>query len=171
MSNSDFNVLVLSDTHGNLIPIHQLLKSYNGVISAVIHLGDHSRDMLRCMSTNSELSYHIVNGNTDPLTSNLEDRVIELHEKRIFITHGHDYNVKVTLDRIIYKARELQVDACLFGHTHIPVSFMQNDILFFNPGSITYPAQGTERGYGMLRISEKITGKLLQYREPAWNTL
>lgn len=177
-NNADFNVLVLSDTHGNTVPIHQLLKSYNGTISAVVHLGDHARDMLRFTNAEQQeyqkesqktIEYHVTNGNTDPMVDILEERVIQLNGKQIFITHGHRYNVKTQLDSLVHRATKLKVAACLFGHTHIPTAFTQNNILFFNPGSITFPAQGTERGYGMLRISENITGKLLTYREPAWN--
>jgi putative phosphoesterase len=73
------------------------------------------------------------------------------------------------LDKLIYKAIELQVDACLFGHTHIPALFTHGGIIFLNPGSTVYPHTGTERGYGLLRISDEgeITGKLINYKESA----
>ena len=162
------NILALSDTHGNIQAINQLLKNYQDSITAVVHLGDYVRDMARIVGTAEKSDiYHIVSGNTDLTTKIFDERVIEIADKRIFITHGHKYNVKAGLDLLIYKARELQVDACLFGHTHKQTLFTQSGIVFLNPGSLSYPYPGTDKGYGFIRISKEgdITGKLLTYRE------
>lgn len=163
------NILVVSDTHGNSQAIGRLLENYKGLVTDVVHLGDHARDMVR-FSRSESLNFHIVNGNTDPLIAGYDERIIEVAGKKIFITHGHRYNVKTNLESIIYRARELQVNACLFGHTHIQVLFAQDDIIFLNPGSPTFPGSENPRGYALLRISEEnaITGKLLTYKEPVW---
>lgn len=172
---SGTNILVMSDTHGNAYAIKQLLENYQGMISAVVHLGDYSRDVSRfAQAKHGSLDYHIVTGNTDPLVETYNERVVEIAGKKFFITHGHRYNVKISYDNIIYKAlelqQELQVDCCLFGHTHIPALFTENGILFLNPGSPTYPQPGTDKGYALIRISDegKVTGKLLTYREALW---
>jgi len=166
------NILVISDTHGNTGAIKNLLDNYQGMVAAVVHLGDYSRDMSRFTrgAEGGEDIYHIVSGNTDPLVEAYDERVIEVAGKKIFITHGHRYDVKTSLQRLIYKAQELQVDACLFGHTHDATTFTEQGIVFLNPGSPTYPAPEQDRGYGLLRITEEgtITGKLLSYREPSW---
>ena len=175
----DQNILVISDTHGNSRLISTLLTNYLKVVTTVVHLGDHARDMVRFVRDKhvdddlNKIEFHVVNGNTDPLIDIYEERVIEVAGKSIFITHGHNYDVKSNLDRLIERAQELHVDACLFGHTHIPTLFTQNGILFLNPGSATYPHPDTEKGYGLLRISEGpdgtgpvITGKLLPYKDP-----
>lgn len=162
------NILVISDTHGNSQAIKRLLENYRGLVAAVVHLGDHARDMVRLARTDSTPNmFHIVNGNTDPLVESYDERVINVADKRIFITHGHRYSVKSSLDSIVLRAQELQVDACLFGHTHVQTLFTQSSIVFMNPGSPTYPHPDQERGYGLLRISDEgvITGKLLTYRE------
>jgi len=168
---SDANILVISDTHGNIHAIKQLARNYHDSITAVVHLGDHAGDMIRAAGTAVKNDMiHIVNGNTDPPLNTYNERVIEIAGKRLFITHGHRYNVKLGLDTLIYRARELQVDACLFGHTHNQALFTQSDIVFLNPGSPSSPHFGTEKGYGLLRISDKgdVTGKLLTYREAVW---
>ncbi|HBI08638.1 MAG TPA: YfcE family phosphodiesterase, partial [Franconibacter pulveris] len=36
------------------------------------------------------------------------------------------------------------------GHTHIPVAERRNDIIFFNPGSVSIPKGGFAASYGML---------------------
>ena len=164
------NILVMSDTHGNTQVIKHLLENYQGRVAAVVHLGDYARDMTFFSRSDKDHSlYHIVNGNTDPLIEAYDERVIEVMDKRIFITHGHRYDVKAKLDNLIYRSVELKVDVCLFGHTHIATMFDQDDILFLNPGSPTYPRTDKDRGYGLIRISDEgaVTGKLLSYREPA----
>jgi len=166
--NTGADILIISDTHGNTQAIKQLVKKYHGLITAVVHLGDHSGDMLRMAGPAVKMDMcHIVSGNTDPAICTYNERVIDVADKRIFITHGHRYNVKAGLDLLIYKARELQVDACLFGHTHHQTLFTQSDIVFLNPGSPSSPHFGTDRGYGLLRISNAgvITGELLTYWE------
>jgi len=171
---SGANILVISDTHGNSGAIGQLLQNYQGMLAAVVHLGDYARDMARYARSDKDSNiYYIVNGNTDPLVDAYDERVVEVAGKRIFITHGHRYDVKTKLDNLIYKAQELQVDACLFGHTHLATTFTQDGIVFLNPGSPTYPHPDTERGYGLLRITEEgtISAKLLTYREPVWREL
>lgn len=164
---NECNILVVSDTHGNSRMIGQLLENYHGALTAAVHLGDNARDMMR-YANHPGIEIYITNGNTDPLVESYEERVVEISGVRIFITHGHRYGVKTGLDNLIYKAKEIQVDVCLFGHTHIPVCFTQDNILFLNPGSPTYPGPETERGYGMLRISDEraVSGKLLTYKEP-----
>lgn len=170
---SGANILVMSDTHGNAGVIKQLLENYQGMVAAVVHLGDYARDMARYARSDKDGNmYHIVSGNTDPLVTAYDERVIEVADKKIFITHGHRYIVKSGFDNLIYRALELEVDACLFGHTHAQVLFQHagkdGDIIFMNPGSPTYPPPDAERGYGLLRITDEgiITGKLLSYREP-----
>ncbi|MBQ3254094.1 MAG: metallophosphoesterase family protein, partial [Acholeplasmatales bacterium] len=54
---------------------------------------------------------------------------------KIYFTHGHMYNVKMTYNTIIYKASSLDASICLFGHTHNPDVFLIDNILFLNPGS------------------------------------
>ncbi|MCL1998253.1 MAG: metallophosphoesterase [Turicibacter sp.] len=165
------NILVISDTHGNHSAIENLLKNYNSQISAVIHLGDHARDMARFVNY-SNTTIYITNGNTDPVLDIYTERVIETAGKRIFITHGHFYDVKLRLDRLVYKARELKVDACLYGHTHKAHFFTENDIFFLNPGSLSHYQAKNDRHYAILHIDDdKVTGKILNYKEPVWQNL
>ena len=161
-------ILVLSDTHGNIQPIQKLLEDYKDKADAVIHLGDYAKDMVRFAKGNGNI--HIVNGNNEIPVAAYEDRVIEIGGKRIFICHGHRYQVKSGLDKLIYHARELNVDACLFGHTHVPECFTEHGIVFLNPGSITYPFPQTKGGYGLLRASEDgtVSGRLFPYKESIW---
>ena len=166
---ADTNILVMSDTHNNSKAVRQLIDNYyrTKFVFTVIHLGDHIMDIIRNISAEEKNEFHLVFGNSDSPLEGYEERIIEIAGKKIFITHGHFHEVKFGTDKIVYKAKELGVDACLFGHSHLPTLFEQDGILFLNPGSTTYPPPGQNKGYALLRISEDgtITGKLLVYKE------
>ena len=156
--------LVLSDTHGSTEIVLDLLNAYDGQIDGAIHLGDNSQDMTQYAKDFPGMAFHAAAGNSGDYGSQ-EQSLLTLGGRRVFITHGHRYNVKMNTDRLVYRAREVEADACLFGHTHKPVMFDAGPILFFNPGSPVYPFPGTEPGYGLLHISDYgvITGEHLKY--------
>lgn len=149
---NDTNILVMSDTHGDHSAVSQLLNTYLSAVTAVIHLGDHTND-IGPYAKNADIDFHIVSGNTDPTVSAYIERVIEIAGKKIFITHGHMYDVKDGYERLIDKASKLGVDICLFGHSHKHVTFSHNGIVFLNPGSTTKPAVYHEKSYALLSIS------------------
>lgn len=71
-----------------------------------------------------------------------------LHEnKRFFLTHGHTYNEKnlATLSN---------GDILCHGHTHIPLAEKKNDIVIFNPGSITFPKENSKKSYGLYKENQ-----------------
>jgi len=167
-TNEGVNILVMSDTHGNVKAVEQLLESYlaTGFVSHVIHLGDHTKDIIP-FAANDKEKFHITSGNTDMENPDYKERVIEIAGKRIFITHGHKYGVKTDYFSIKCMVEDENVDICLFGHSHNPISFESNGTFFLNPGSTTYPHPDTNAGYALLRISEdgEISGKLLTYQK------
>ncbi len=66
-----------------------------------------------------------------------------LGNRRIFMTHGHIYGP----DHIPPLRRG---DALLYGHTHIPVAEEKDGIFVLNPGSTTFPKNGSPKSYGLL---------------------
>lgn len=70
--------------------------------------------------------------------------IIPVKNRLVYATHGHKFNMK--------QLPPLQRgDILLHGHTHIPavVSF-GNDNLYFNPGSVSIPKEGSWHGYMMM---------------------
>ena len=58
-----------------------------------------------------------VKGNCD--FDNVEDELIfDIEDKVIFLCHGDKYNVKYGLDEIEAKAKSIDADIVIFGHTH-----------------------------------------------------
>ncbi len=145
-------ILVVSDSHGQTEDLIQLQNKLKDATIAMIHCGD------------SELEYDdvvlqpfiYVKGNCDYGQAFAAEVVKEIGGFRFFITHGHLYNVNMTLQNLSYKAHELGANIVLFGHTHRAGSEMSRDgILFINPGSISSPRGRKERTYVILTIQDK----------------
>jgi len=157
-------ILVTSDSHGKIDPIPYLLERYNRKIQAVVHLGDNFGDLLQFQSQYSAMNFIAVAGNCDFASNDApRERILTLGSKRILLIHGHSHNVKASYNRLIYYSLEKEVDACLFGHTHVPVVFSHESVFFMNPGSLSEP-RGNKAGYGLLCIDSNgnITGRLIE---------
>jgi putative phosphoesterase len=107
----------------------------NKGIDLVIHLGDYVRDAMKFEEMHENIRHEYVPGNNDWIKETTPDRVLLLEGKRIFVTHGHHYNVKMTFSRLISKGKSENADAVFFGHTHIPHMQYTDGILLLNPGS------------------------------------
>lgn len=143
---------IISDSHHseeNLIKVIDKLKE----VDMILHLGDNIND---CDIIRRMLAVEVygVLGNCDVGKDGLKEQVLTIEGKRIFMTHGHKYNVKHSLNRLFYKALELEADIILFGHTHYALNAVEDNIVFFNPGSITSPRGSKDKTYGILEIDE-----------------
>lgn len=70
--------------------------------------------------------------------------VLWLGTRMIFATHGHHFD-KDNLPPLSPH------DILLHGHTHVPAwESCGNDNLYLNPGSVSIPKDGSERGYMLL---------------------
>ena len=159
-------ILVISDSHGRYESIPLLLDRYTGKVQTVVHLGDNAVDLLQFHSEYPALTLVAVAGNCDFPGLAPTERILTLGEpvpRRILLIHGHIHNVKMNLDRLMYYAQEKEVDACLFGHSHIPAVFSHGPILFMNPGSVSEPRGMSKAGYGLITIDGKgeITGEVI----------
>lgn len=149
-------ILVLSDTHGKT-EIFPRIKEQVNDIDLVIHLGDNTKDVQQLKEEFLTDVYN-VKGNCDYMDDiTPEEKVINIYGKKIFLTHGHNYGVYESLNNIYYRAKELDVDIVLFGHSHIPISVNHEDILLFNPGSTALPRGGSKRSFGIIEIESNVT--------------
>lgn len=157
-------IYVTSDTHGMTREIIDKFKSMREP-DLIVHLGDYVEDGEKIREA-MEVETLIVKGNGDYLHPKYqEDEIITIKDKTIFLTHGHNYNVRYREDNLIYKGLELGVDLILYGHTHIPVFFQDSGILIMNPGSPSFPRGFKRRKtFGIINIGEKITGDILEIK-------
>ena len=149
-------ILVISDTHRSLGKVYSVLKDINDKIDAVIHCGDVVEDVYRLKSMYPDLKFYKVKGNCDYGSSEPDEETFILCGKKFFITHGHNYSVHWSTDRLYYKALEVGADICVYGHTHIPSIENCNGIILINPGSLSQPRGGSTYSYGKIKIENGV---------------
>ncbi|WP_163653618.1 metallophosphoesterase [Listeria sp. PSOL-1] len=128
-------LLVVSDSHGEQDCLLHLKEKYANDTDALIHCGDSELEA----SNNAIDGFKTVRGNCDFGTDFPNELVFDVEGYRVFVTHGHLYNIKMTLMNLRYRARELNADFVFFGHSHELGADMMDDTLILNPGSISLP--------------------------------
>lgn len=132
-------VLVISDTHGDLTNLKEVLK-LERPIDMIMHLGDicHDEEEIRELAGQS-CTVAMVKGNCDYFSGEPATRDFELGNHKIHMEHGH--HLPDSLQSISYKAEELGADMVFFGHTHKPLLTRQGNVQIVNPGSLSRPRQ------------------------------
>lgn len=153
-------IAVISDTHGMNKDIIEALVSIDKP-DMLIHLGDYVEDGEK-ISKILGIPLTIVSGNGDPGSNYDEDQLIEVNGKKLFLTHGHRYKVVRNLDTLYYKALEMGADIALYGHTHVPVNIVYDDLIIMNPGSPSLPrSQSATKTFGLISIGEEISTEIV----------
>ncbi len=132
-------ILVLSDTH-----LYRLEDLPNGVlrrlenVDMVIHAGDF--DTYEFYSELKDaVKLEAVAGNSDDfdiIQELPETAKLDVEGLRIGVTHMPIFD---DFSDLVYRARELEVDVMIFGHTHCPFLKEVGGIVLLNPGSPTLP--------------------------------
>ena len=154
--------LIASDLHGSALYCEQLLDAYEREkADKLLLLGDllyhgarndltarYDTRAVAAMLNGLRDSIVCVRGNCD---SEVDQMVLEfpimaeyalLTEggHTIFATHGHRYNSACPPPLG-------GIDVLLHGHTHVPACVAYPDHLYWNPGSVSLPKDGSHRGY------------------------
>ena len=145
-------ILIASDIHGSEFHCGKLIEAFrNERAERMLLLGDLTdgnqkvADMLNVIKD----SLLCVRGNCDYESDQrmldfpiMEDYLFLLAgEKVIFATHGHKYG----------RNNPPKADIILQGHTHTPSCVkLDGGIIYANPGSVSFPRNGSTRGYIML---------------------
>ncbi len=154
--------LIASDLHGDASTCEQLFEAFSREgAERILFLGDllyHGprndlpegyapKKVIELLNGKKEEIF-CIRGNCD---TEVDQMVLEfpiladymlfpLGEKMIFATHGHKFNGE--------KLPPLKKgDILLHGHSHIPTWDEKEGIFVLNPGSVTIPKAGSERGY------------------------
>ncbi len=126
-------ILILSDSHLRNENVFSILNHHPN-IKTIIHCGDVGKEI----QFDPSYQVYLVKGNNDFLDYPLEIET-KIDQKRFFITHGHLYQVDFNYEQLEKKAKENQIDVVCFGHTHDPICYQKENILFINPGSVSFP--------------------------------
>lgn len=140
-----YQVLILSDTHGQREEINRL-KQRHEHIEHIIHCGD-SELPLSAPELEGILQ---VKGNCDFNQAFPKEQEVHIGGLKLFVTHGHHHRVKQDLQSLAYYVAERDVHIVLYGHNHIADARKIGDQLFVNPGSLRRPRNRVEKTYAIL---------------------
>lgn len=146
---------VVSDTHGY---IGRAIKALKGIenLDMIIHLGDYVIDAKE-IEEKMKLKVIYVRGNCDFLDSGVDyEKTLEIEGKKIFITHGHKYDVKNGVSKVFYRGKEEKADIVLFGHSHMSTKVESEGVIILNPGSSTEPRNGSEASIGLIILKDGV---------------
>lgn len=144
-------LIIVSDSHGDTSSLSLIRTRHLHEGNLFIHCGDSE------LAADHPLlnEYVTVRGNCDFDKNLLKDRIEPITlGARLFMTHGHLYDVKYSLMRLYYRARELDANIVCYGHSHCIGAEMVDGILFINPGSVVLPRNTKEKTYALLDINE-----------------
>ena len=130
-------VLVISDSHRRRSTMEAVceLCARPGAPDMIVHLGDYISDA-RYVRQRVKQRVIAVPGNCDWGDEGPEEIIERLGGADVLICHGHTLRVKQSLLSLVCRAREAEVRAALFGHTHAPLMEFEEGILLLNPGAL-----------------------------------
>ena len=143
-------ILVLSDTHGDF---NSMLRAIDAQKNAevIIHCGDGKAQVDALAEKFPDKKIIAVRGNCDFGAKYPDVQNVEVGGKKIFVTHGHLFQVKFTPYNLICAARENKADIVCFGHTHCAMNEYEDGLYIMNPGS----CHGYGASYGYIDITDK----------------
>ena len=152
-------VIVFSDSHGDTLHMERALRRQCAAKKPdmMIFLGDGLFDFNRLECGFPSIASVVVAGNCDrpgDRPSSSYETVVEIFPHRVFVTHGHMYDVKSGYGKIAARAVSLDADIVLFGHTHAAVDTVYETgdgrtVRLINPGSVTV---GPDRSFALLHF-------------------
>jgi len=121
-----FKVGVIADTHGLLRPeAIEFLERCD----IILHAGDVGNpDILQSLSNIAPT--YAIRGNIDKgsWAKELPEKdVLEVENKFFYLIHS--------IDDLDLNPAAAKFDAIIFGHSHQPISYKKDGVLYFNPGS------------------------------------
>jgi len=161
-------ILVISDTHIPRVANDLPEEVYAAIekCDMILHAGDFVEiDILDKLKSLRPTTAVYGNMDSSRLRNVLKEKeIISAGKFKIGLIHG--YGAPSELMETVRKEFK-NVDAIIFGHSHVPISIVKDGVLFFNPGSPTDTIFARTNSYGIIEISDKeIQGKIISIKLP-----
>ncbi len=145
-------LLVVSDSHGYVSKLDDVVRKHQDQFNILIHLGDRSYDALSLQETFYNIV--IIKGNIEmegPHMPNIGEyeEFLDIEGVKVFATHGHRYSVHSTMIFLKKAAKSMKANLVLFGHTHEKYLELDDDVMYFNPGALS------KGDYGLIGIENE----------------
>lgn len=164
MGNEKIKVLVISDTHRNARILEDVMN-WEKSVDYVLHMGDlesqerYIRELTNC-------PFQAVQGNCDFGSDWPVETMVEIGGHKIFMTHGHRYQVGYDTYMLEDMARGCGADIAMYGHTHIPHFEKKEDgFVILNPGSLGSPRQPDRKPSYMIMEINRQTGEVMYFQK------
>ncbi len=160
-------ILIVSDTHRKDDRLEHVIAK-EAPLDMLIHLGDgEGSEHYIGQWVNEGCQLEMVMGNNDFFSSLNREIELELGGHRALLTHGHYYNVSLSVEMLRREALDRGCDIAMYGHTHRPFLEIRDNITILNPGSLSYPRQeGRQPSYMIMRIDKEGNIKYNTYYFP-----
>ena len=153
---------LISDTHGSLKAVEQAV-SLAQKMDMWLHMGD-CTPYAEYLKSLVDVPVYGVAGNCDwPTGDTCYERIVEVAEHRIFMTHGHNYGVRYTQEYIMEAAESQKADIAIYGHTHI-VEYISGPPLILNPGSAARPRDEQRGSFMIMELNPHVEPKITVVR-------
>ena len=172
MWTAPLTVGVISDTHiypephGQHLPQIVLDELAKAQVGLILHAGDiFAPAVLDQLSAIAPVLAVTGNGDNAEMRRTLpRSRVVMIGDHHIGIVHGHEGAGANTPERARRTfAKNPYVRCVVFGHSHQPLSRLQDDVILFNPGSPTDKRRAPYYSFGLLRVGETIEPELVYF--------
>lgn len=120
----------------------------------IFFLGDGIEQAERLKYIYGDRNFHLVSGNCDFSAVEKSTDFVTLAQTKIMFTHGHEYGVKHSIDKLLEAAKRNTAKIVLYGHTHRAHTEYFNGIYIVNPGSVSRPVDG-KCTYSIIDITDK----------------
>lgn len=141
-------ILVLSDSHRNSTSVSKAVLQ-QPTAEVVIHLGDGADDLDFAKAEHVNKTFVSIGGNCD-FDSHLPYKQMRTYaDVKIFMTHGHSFNVKSSLCLLEDEARHENAEIALYGHTHKAKIEYKDGLYLMNPGALS----GCPGTYGIIDLT------------------
>ena len=147
-------VIAFADTHGNMRAMREIFMR-NEDAQVFIFLGDGESDLERMRKSYPDKTILSVAGNCDCSSTSPDHDSFVVGDVKILFTHGHNWGVKYSIDRVFYRAKEIGAKVALFAHTHQRFYEYYEDVHILNPGSAAFPRDGKPACYAFIDITPK----------------
>ena len=183
--------LVISDSHSNSRVLQAIVSEFGSDCDVLCFCGDGLLDLIETIELgfyDSEFGKHIppviclVRGNGDNSTTTIftdkrtcitvpEFLEISIAGKKLFLTHGHRYNVYYGTKDLRSELIRRGMDLVFYGHTHVANSMRshvtrdgRNDFLgILNPGSCAQARGGMPNTFAIVSVHRDENKNICQF--------
>lgn len=134
-------IVVVSDSHRDTEVLEKIVIDHKNA-DYFLHAGDSGLPEVLLSP------YITVKGNCD-YNKHERNRIIDVGEFKIFMTHGHLYTKK----RLVRSGKSNGCKIVIYGHTHITNYELIDDIILLNPGSVTRPRGREAPSYAIITFN------------------